>query len=164
MGYEIKIKNKVIDINFNYSLMFKVQKELGTVNKETGERNNDGVGALFSSIASGEDTGLFKLINLCKPKALKLTDDDILEGIQAHVEELDDDIEVAYNQLFENIKEEMVDSGFFRKKLSDYIKSMKRVLQLIEEEDDKESQMQKKVILEQIGEMEKALSLEPAQD
>jgi hypothetical protein len=38
---EFKVKNKIIEIKFDYRTMFKVDKQLATKNKDTGASNND---------------------------------------------------------------------------------------------------------------------------
>lgn len=162
MAFSINIGGKEVEIKFNYQLMFKVQKELATINKETGEKNNDGVGVLFSAIVGEDDKGLIDLIKLCVPKNTKISDDDIIKGIESAILDLDEDVEIGYELLFEQVKEEMVESGFFKKKISKYIESMNRISSYLEGQADKESQMQLKLIKEQAGEMEKAMSSETA--
>ncbi|XJS09845.1 tail assembly chaperone [Aerococcaceae bacterium WGS1372] len=159
MAFTFTIAGKEVEINFNYRLMFKVQKELATVNKETGEKNNDGVGVLFSAIVNEDDKGLVDLIRLCLPKGKKIEDNEIIEGIERAILELDkEDTEAGYSLLFEHIKDEMIESGFFKKKISKYIENMQQITGYLEEQEDKESQMQIKLIKKQIGEMESAMS------
>ena len=66
---EFKVKNKIIEIKFDYRTMFKVDKQLATKNKETGASNNDGVGTLFNNILNRNDEGIVDLILLSANKA-----------------------------------------------------------------------------------------------
>lgn len=55
---EFTAAKRNIDIKFDFKTMFKINNKLGTINPETGERNADGVGALFFNI-------LEPLLTLC---------------------------------------------------------------------------------------------------
>ena len=71
------------------------------------------------------------------------------------------DAEDPQEALFEEIQEEMVQSGFFKKKILKYIENMRLALELAESqatENDATAQMQAKAISEIIGKMESALS------
>lgn len=159
---EIKVKNTAVTITFNYLMMFKVDKQLATRNPQTGESNKDGVGALFSAVLNREDDGLVNLIKLALPKSVKsISDDDIVEAIGSHVAGLVEeglDEEVAYDRLFDDVKDEMVASGFFRKKISKYIDNLDRAVKLMAEQTDDDVTLQVQVLNETIGTMKSALS------
>ena len=72
---EFKVKNKIIEIKFDYRTMFKVDKQLATKNKETGASNNDGVGTLFKQhfkivTVTGSLEGQFRNSGIWLTKAL----------------------------------------------------------------------------------------------
>ncbi|MGT2623936.1 tail assembly chaperone [Streptococcus thoraltensis] len=161
---EITVKNAVADITFNYGMMFKVDKEMSTVNPQTGERNNDGVGALFTKIINRSDDGLVSLIRLALPKsAKKVSEEDIVSAIGSYIDEKVDndglDEAEAYRSIFEEVKTEMVDSGFFKEKISTYIQNMEKALRYMEvQEDSEDKALQVAATEEIIGTMKNALS------
>lgn len=160
---ELKIKNVTVSIAFNYLMMFKVDKQLATRNPQTGASNNDGVGALFLAILNQEDEGLLNLIKLALPKSKNsISDDDIIEAIGEHVASLVDeglDEEAAYSRLFDDVKAEMVDSGFFKTKISKYIDNMERARTMLSGRTDMEDLgIQLQSLDETIGMMKNALS------
>ncbi|MFM0675566.1 tail assembly chaperone [Streptococcus suis] len=158
---EIKVKSTVVNIKFDYALMFSVDKELATRNKETGQSNNDGVGALFLKILNKEDSGIVDLIKISIPKSAKnITENDIIAAIGNHIEHLvveeGMEIEAAYDSIFNEIKQEMVDSGFFKSKISKYLKNLEKVRRYFETQEDSEMQLEE--FDEIIGTMKNALS------
>ncbi|MXQ48163.1 hypothetical protein GRB29_01865 [Streptococcus pneumoniae] len=161
---EIKVKNSVATIAFNYGMMFKVDKELSTVNPQTGERNNDGVGALFTKIINHSDEGLVSLIRLALPKtAKKVSEEDIVVAIGEYIEEKMEtdglDEAAAYRAVFEEVKSEMVDSGFFNEKILTYITNMEKALRYMEAQEDSEDKVIQVAATEEIiGTMKSALS------
>ncbi|HEL1743447.1 TPA: hypothetical protein TXT53_002033 [Streptococcus suis] len=158
---EIKVKSTVVNIKFDYSLMFSVDKELATRNKETGQSNNDGVGALFLKILNKEDSGIVDLIKISMPKSAKnVAEADIIAAIGNHIEHLvveeGMEIEAAYDSIFNEIKQEMVDSGFFKSKISKYLKNLEKARRYFETQEDSEMQLEE--FDEIIGTMKNALS------
>ncbi|HEL1580678.1 TPA: hypothetical protein TZW69_001941 [Streptococcus suis] len=158
---EIKVKSTVVNIKFDYSLMFSVDKELATRNKETGQSNNDGVGALFLKILNKEDSGIVDLIKISMPKSAKnVAEADIIAAIGNHIEHLvveeGMEIEAAYDSIFNEIKQEMVDSGFFKSKISKYLKNLEKARRYFETQEDSEMQLEE--FDEIIGTMKSALS------
>ncbi|MFH6650416.1 hypothetical protein [Streptococcus suis] len=158
---EIKVKSTVVNIKFDYALMFSVDKELATRNKETGQSNNDGVGALFLKILNKEDSGIVDLIKISMPKSAKnVAENDIIAAIGNHIEHLvveeGLEIEVAYDSIFNEIKQEMVDSGFFKSKISKYLKNLEKARRYFETQEDSEMQLEE--FDEIIGTMKSALS------
>ncbi|HFI0402817.1 TPA: tail assembly chaperone [Streptococcus suis] len=158
---EIKVKSTVVNIKFDYALMFSVDKELATRNKETGQSNNDGVGALFLKILNKEDSGIVDLIKISMPKSAKnVAENDIIAAIGNHIEHLvveeGMEVEAAYDSIFNEIKQEMVDSGFFKSKISKYLKNLEKARRYFETQEDSEMQLEE--FDEIIGTMKSALS------
>ncbi|HFU3983775.1 TPA: hypothetical protein ACGO2X_000019 [Streptococcus suis] len=158
---EIKVKSTVVNIKFDYALMFSVDKELATRNKETGQSNNDGVGALFLKILNKEDSGIVDLIKISMPKSAKnIAENDIIAAVGNHIEHLvveeGMEIEAAYDSIFDEIKQEMVDSGFFKSKISKYLKNLEKARRYFETQEDSEMQLEE--FDEIIGTMKNALS------
>ncbi|HFI0398416.1 TPA: tail assembly chaperone [Streptococcus suis] len=158
---EIKVKSTTVNIKFDYALMFSVDKELATRNKETGQSNNDGVGALFLKILNKEDSGIVDLIKISMPKSAKnVAENDIIAAIGNHIEHLvveeGMEIEAAYDSIFNEIKQEMVDSGFFKSKISKYLKNLEKARRYFETQEDSEMQLEE--FDEIIGTMKNALS------
>lgn len=153
---EFKVKNKIIEIKFDYRTMFKVDKQLATKNKETGASNNDGVGTLFNNILNRNDEGLVDLILLSANKAFSkaISEDDAITAIEDWLVDNDAaDTEI----LFEEIQQEMVDSGFFRNKILKYIENLETAVEYMKAQEDSE-QLQVEVTEKLIGKMKSALS------
>lgn len=153
---EFKVKNKIIEIKFDYRTMFKVDKQLATKNKETGASNNDGVGTLFNNILNRNDEGLVDLILLSANKAFSkaISEDDAITAIEDWlVENGAEDTE----NLFEEIQQEMVDSGFFRNKILKYIENLETAVEYMKAQEDSEA-LQVEVTEKLIGKMKSALS------
>ena len=153
---EFKVKNKIIEIKFDYRTMFKVDKQLATKNKETGSSNNDGVGTLFNNILNRNDAGLVDLILLSANKAFSkaISEDDAITAIEDWL--VDNDAEDTEN-LFEEIQQEMVDSGFFRNKILKYIENLETAVEYMKAQEDSEA-LQIEVTEKLIGKMKSALS------
>ena len=153
---EFKVKNKIIEIKFDYRTMFKVDKQLATKNKETGASNNDGVGTLFNNIFNRNDEGLVDLILLSANKALSkaISEDDAITAIE---DWLVDNDAADTESLFEEIQQEMVDSGFFRNKILKYIENLETAVEYMKAQEDSEA-LQVEVTEKLIGKMKSALS------
>lgn len=165
MAFELRVKNQIIEIKFNYRLMFEVQRRISTKNKETGDSNNDGVGSLFLKILNQEDEGIFDLVDLVKKKNDKYTESDVMQGIEDYILEFDD-VEDGYDAIFKEIQEEMVESGFFKKKILKYIDTMKQSAEIMENKEKRtqDETMAVDYIKRQITKLEEAMSLETVQD
>ncbi|MCO4554101.1 hypothetical protein Si091_00532 [Streptococcus infantarius subsp. infantarius] len=153
---EFKVKNKIIEIKFDYRTMFKVDKQLATKNKDTGASNNDGVGTLFNNILNRNDEGLVDLILLSANKAFSkaISEDDAITAIETWLVDNDaDDTE----SLFEEIQQDMVDSGFFKNKILKYIKGMQKALNYLTAKDDVDP-IEVEAVKDMISEMQNALS------
>ena len=153
---EFKVKNKIIEIKFDYRTMFKVDKQLATKNKETGASNNDGVGTLFNNILNRNDAGLVDLILLSDNKAYSkaISEDDAITAIEDWLVDNDAaDTEI----LFDEIQQEMVDSGFFRNKILKYIENLETAVEYMKAQEDSEV-LQIEVTEKLIGKMKSALS------
>ena len=153
---EFTVKGKAVEIKFNYLTMFKVDRRLATKNQETGESNNDGVGTLFNNIINQNDQGIVDLIMLSASKAVQksITEEDALQAIADWLEANEAESTEA---LFDEIKEEMVASGFFKQKISKYIENMETALEYLQGQEAAE-EMQIKAVETIIGKMRNALS------
>lgn len=153
---EFKVKNKIIEIKFDYRTMFKVDKQLATKNKDTGASNNDGVGTLFNNILNRNDEGIVDLITLSANKAFSkaISEDDAITAIENWLVDNDaDDTE----SLFEEIQQEMVDSGFFKNKILKYIENLETAVEYMKAQEDSEA-LQIEITEKLIGKMKSALS------
>lgn len=153
---EFKVKNKIIEIKFDYRTMFKVDKQLATKNKDTGASNNDGVGTLFNNILNRNDEGLVDLILLSANKAFSkaISEDDAITAIENWL--ADNEAEDA-ESLFEEIQQEMVDSGFFKNKILKYIENLETAVEYMKAQEDSEA-LQVEITEKLIGKMKSALS------
>jgi len=153
---EFKVKNKIIEIKFDYRTMFKVDKQLATKNKDTGASNNDGVGTLFNNILNRNDEGLVDLILLSANKAFSkaISEDDAITAIENWL--ADNEAEDT-ESLFEEIQQEMVDSGFFKNKILKYIENLETAVEYMKAQEDSEA-LQVEITEKLIGKMKSALS------
>jgi len=163
MAFEIEVKNKPLEIKFDYRTMFKVNKELASDNPETGQKNNDGASNLFSRILEQEDEAVFDLIQLAYPNKKKLTQNDLFDAVEGFFEDYEDE-EEAVDALFNGIKEEMLDSGFFLKKIKKQIKNMEQGKEMLKDRGDEQSEMQAKALDGMLNSMKKEISSATAQD
>lgn len=156
---EFKVKNKVIEIVFDYRTMFKVDKKLASKNAETGMSNGDGVGNLFNKILNHDDDGIVDLILLSANKAFSrgVSEDDAIAAIEAWLDEHEED---STKVLFEEIQAEMIASGFFKEKILKYITNLKEVLETMKAQDNESEERALQIMgLEKIiGKMESAVS------
>lgn len=153
---EFKVKNKIIEIKFDYRTMFKVDKQLATKNKETGASNNDGVGTLFNNILNRNDAGIVDLITLSANKAFSkaISEDDAITAIEDWLVDNDaEDTEI----LFEEIQQEMIESGFFKNKILKYIENLETAVEYMKAQEDSEA-LQVEITEKLIGKMKSALS------
>lgn len=163
MAFVIKVKKKDVEIKFNYRLNFKANKKLGTKN-ENGESQNDGAGILFTQVLEGEDAALINIIQLMDDK---FTENDILDAIGEYVEELvNDEVneEQAYAQIFKDLKEEMLASGFFVSKIRKYQENLELAKEYSEAKADEESKLSVRKLTELIEKMKNELSSLTVQD
>lgn len=151
MAFTITVKNKDIDIKFNYKMMFLANRKLSQIDKD-GNNSKNGAALLFQRIAVDQDEeAIHDLINLAKG-GKGFTESDLIEAVGNHLEEH------GYEDTFNEIKQEMLDSDFFVKKVQKYIEQMEMGADLMEDKDDQETQSQIKAIQIIIGKLKKAIS------
>lgn len=163
MAFVIKVKKKDVEIKFNYRLNFKANKKLGTKN-ENGEPQNDGAGILFTQVLEGEDAALINIIQLMDDK---FTENDVLDAIGEYVENLvseEVNEEQAYAQIFADLKEEMLASGFFVSKIRKYLENLELAREYTEAKEDDDSKLAVKKLTELIDRVKKELSSLTVQD
>ncbi|MEB8416310.1 hypothetical protein NGG16_02530 [Enterococcus casseliflavus] len=153
MSFDIKLKGKEQKIKFNYMMLFKANKKLASKDKD-GKSQNDGAGVLFVQVIEKEDDALINLLQLVDSKA---TENDVLEAVNGYINELVEtgmNEEEAYNQIFLDLKEEMLASGFFVSKIRKYLENLEKVLTILESrktEEDKIQSLELKKLVEKIS-------------
>ena len=163
MTFVIKVKKKDVEIKFNYRLNFKANKKLGTKN-EQGVPQNDGAGILFVQVLEKEDDALVNLIKLVDDK---LSENEILDAVDGYVASLVEDglgEEEAYDQVFEDLKEEMLSSGFFVSKVRKYHEQLMAAQEVLGAKTDEESQATAKALGDLAQRVKKELSSLTVQD
>lgn len=141
MSFEIKIKNKERKIKFNYALNFKANKKLASKDAD-GNSQNDGAGILFVQVLEKEDDALVNLLQLVDKN---FTENDVLEAVQNYTDNLVNSgmgEEEAYNQIFADLKEEMLASGFFVSKIRKYKENLEKAHKVIAARETEESKLQ----------------------
>ncbi|MBZ3647517.1 tail assembly chaperone [Enterococcus hirae] len=165
MSFTVELKGSPLEIKFNYALLFKANKQLGSKDNE-GKPQNDGAGILFAQVLEKEDDALFNIIKLASKG--KPSDEDIFESIGKYVSDNYEDEEEGYNAIFENLKEEMINSGFFLMKIKKYIKNLEKAAEAIKNQKPNDKIKDPKASAQAIQEladmMKKEISSLTAQD
>lgn len=156
MAFIVNIRGKDLEIKFNYRMMFKANRELGSID-EKGNKNEDGASNLFMRVMNQEDTAIFDLIRLAHKGGKALTEDEIFDAIEKRFEDCEDEGE-AYDKLFNDVKEEMLNSGFFMKKLQAQIENMEKGKDILKEKEDETSKTQVKLLTDLIDSIKKEIS------
>lgn len=163
MPFTVKVKEKELPIKFNYRMVFKANKKLGSINQETKERNSDGAGVLFAKVLEQDDDALFEIIGLAAKE--KLSENEIFEAIEDFFSKYDDE-EEAYDAIFNQMKDEMLESGFFKKKIKKYVDNLEKAIEVLKKKKTDESKDQVEAIKELADKMKKEISSStvPAKD
>ena len=156
MAIVFEVKGKEQKVKFDFRTLFKANRKLSSTNPDTGDKNDDGAYNLFNQINSGSEEGIINLIQLTSSR--KLTEDDALEAMDKYVEDLGIDEEEAYNQLFEDVKNELLDSGFFVGKLKKQIETIEKGIQALEKHGTEEQKEQIPLMKEQLDSLKKEIS------
>lgn len=153
MSFDLLVNNNNVTIEFNYRLMYKINRAMATISKDTGISNNNGVGNFFVSVLNQDDEAIIELVKLVRPE---LKEEDILAAIEARIGI--ENTEESYDKLFKDLQDEMVASGFFKAKISSYIKMMSKGAEFLEAQDDEESKLQAVQVKEQLSMMKAAIA------
>lgn len=157
---EFTVGSRAIEIKFDYMTMYKVNRDLGSQGTD-GSRNEDGVGALFLRVVDRNDSALVDLIKLCASKKAKAVSDE--EAIKAIADKMEDLGAESTEPLFEALEEEMVESGFFKEKVSKYLENLELGLKYLKAkaetaEDKAQAELQIEQTEAQIGRLRNAIS------
>lgn len=157
---EFTVGSRAIEIKFDYMTMYKVNRDLGSKAPD-GSRNEDGVGALFLRVVDRNDSALVDLIKLCASKKAKAVSDE--EAIKAIADKMEDLGAESIEPLFEALEEEMVESGFFKEKVSKYLENLELGLKYLKAkaetaEDKAQAELQIEQTEAQIGRLRNAIS------
>lgn len=158
MAFTVEIKGNPLEIKFGYGMLFKANKKLASKDKN-GNPQNDGAGILFAQVLEEDDDALVNIIKLAAKG--NPSENDILTAIGEYVKKFDDE-EEGYGKIFSDLKAEMLDSGFFVKKLKKYIgnleKASKAVKGMKPTEDIENPEAQSKAMQELADRMKKEIS------
>ncbi|HAC2411855.1 TPA_asm: hypothetical protein GJA98_14960 [Listeria monocytogenes] len=157
MAFELEIAGENKEIKFNYGLVFKINRGFSTKDENTGELHGNGAGTLFARILDKDDTALFELLQLVFKGKGKLDEQKYFETIEKYAESFDDE-EEAMNSLFDEVKAEMVRSGFFKQKVKKYIENLEKGLKTLEKSEKKEEQNQAEAMKTLAEDMKKEIS------
>jgi predicted transposase YdaD len=149
MALVFNVNGNEQEIKFDFRTLFKANRKLSTENPETKQKNNDGALNLFSAINDGSEEGIIDLIQLTSKK--KVSEEQALEAMENYMLESGLDEEEAYNQIFVDVKEEILDSGFFVGKLKKQIESVEKGAKTIEKHGTDEQKTQVGVMKDMIA-------------
>lgn len=150
MSFTINVKGKDLEIKFNYRLMFKVNKEMSSLDDQ-GRRQENGAGQLFLDIVERKDSAVHNLIRIAYGSK-KITDDEILDAVGDYAEEH------GYDEMFDDIEGELLDSGFFLPKIKKTIEDMKFGKELLSDSEKEEQKTQVKAIDAMLNKLQKRIS------
>lgn len=156
MAFTIMVAGKELDIKFNFGLMFKVNKELATTD-DNGVKQENGAGQLFMDITERKDSALINLIRIAS-KDKKLTDDKIIDAIEVYAEEH------GYDELYDAIEQELLDSGFFMQKIQKTLDDMRFGQELLSNTEDETKKQQALAVEKVVARLEKKISSHNAQN
>lgn len=157
MSFDITIKGKEHQIKFNYALNFKANKKLASKD-ENGNSQNDGAGILFVQVIEKEDDALINLIQLVDSKA---TENDALDSIGDYIGGLVEgglSQEEAYAKIFDDLKDEMVASGFFVTKIRKYNESLEKAVDYLNNQKKEDNQIQINELKKLVEKIKKEIS------
>ena len=150
MAFTVELKGKPLEIKFNYALLFKANKRLASKDGN-GNPQNDGAGVLFAKVLEKEDDALLDIIKLAAKG--EPSENEVLEAIAKYIE---------------NLKEEMLSSGFFLMKIKIYIKNMEKAAKAVKDQKPNEKiqdpEATSKAMQELADMMKKEISSLTAQD
>ena len=154
MSLIFKVKGKEQEVKFDFKTLFKANRELSSKNPETGKKNDDGAFNLFTQINEGSDEGIINLIQLT---GNKVTEEQALDAMAQYMEDYELDDEEAYDQLFKDVKDELLNSGFFVGKLKKQVDTMEKGAKTIEKHGTEEQKEQIPLMKEQIEMLKKEI-------
>lgn len=140
MAIELNIKGKQVTGKFNFGAFYKANKLL------SNEQNNDGAVNLFYGIVTGDLMMLPSAITILAPANEKLTDEQTNDAVDAMTAAHGGDLDAV----FDAIKEELQDSGFFVKAVKNQIKSMEMIQEALMAKEDT-TEVQKKAFEEMLS-------------
>lgn len=157
MALVFNIKGKEQEIKFNFRLLFKANRKLSSKDPETGEVGNNGALNLFTQINEGREEGIISLIELAAGNK-KVNEDDALESLELYMADTGLDDEEAYNQVFIDVKDEILDSGFFVGKLKKQVEALENNVETIRKHGTDEQKAQIEVMKDMIDSVKKEIS------
>lgn len=155
MAFVIKVKSKDLEIKFNYKLLFLANKKLATKD-ENGNNQENGAANLFNNITDRKDSAIHDLIELSYSG--KLSENDIIDAVGEYMDEN------GYEETFEEIEAEMLNSGFFLSKVKKQIEDMKFSLTILEKKETEEAKDQREAIKAMQERLEKKILSHNAPD
>lgn len=105
-----------------------------------------------------EDDALINLIQLVDTKA---TENDAVEAVENYVEELIAgglNEEEAYSKIFDDLKDEMVASGFFVTKIRKYNENLEKAIEYLNNQKKEDNQMQINELKKLVEKIKKEIS------
>ena len=138
MAIELNIKGKQVTGKFNFGAFYKANKLLSS--EQNGVSNGDGAVNLFYGIVTGDVMMLPSAIAVLAPGAPgKFSDEELNDAVDTFTAAHGGDLDAV----FDEIKGELQDSGFFVKAVKNQIKSMDMVRESLMTKEDA-TEVQKK--------------------
>lgn len=130
---EMTINQEQVVAKFGFKALFDANKKYSNTNAE-GVSLEDGAAMMFYRLINEDPTALVSIIDVTVPG--KYSDDDIYSAIETMT---DDGSKIS--ETLKAFKEELIQSGFFKKAVDNQVKTMEKALVNLKKKEDTEDQV-----------------------
>ncbi|WP_027699886.1 tail assembly chaperone [Weissella oryzae] len=128
----VTIKGKNIDAKFGFGALYKANQKFSN-HADNGGSLENGAANIFLSLLTGDPGALMKVIQVIIPSEYK--EDDYIEAIEELTEGGD-----KLDEVVTMLKDEMVQSGFFKKAINNQIEAFEENLPMLKANEKMEDQ------------------------
>lgn len=132
---EVTVNGTTKTLKFNYKALFNANNDLSTHDKD-GNNMGDGATNLFVRLVSGDPSALVDVIKVAGG-FVKHSDDDLFDAIDELTENGD-----KLDKVMADMKDELKNSGFFKKSIVTQKKTMEEALPIIKAKKTEEAEQQ----------------------
>lgn len=132
---EVTVNGTTKTLKFNYKALFNANNDLSTRDKD-GNNMGDGATNLFVRLVSGDPSALVDVIKVAGGFT-KPADDDLFDAIDELTENGD-----KLDEVMAEMKDELKNSGFFKKSIATQKKTMEEALPIIKAKKTEEAEQQ----------------------
>lgn len=133
---KLTIGRKEVEGKFGYGSLFRANSKFSN-HDDQGNSMDDGAAMLFYRLTQGDVTVISDIISILVEG--KVNESDVFGAVDDMTDGGDQD---KVDELMDNFKEEMLESGFFKKTIQKYIKTLEEGIGALQAKEDKDSKMQ----------------------